>query len=198
MSMSVISPRIAACALTIFVAACDPTPSPSTRPTQGLPAVAAPVVVPVPMTPESLVGGIKFYEARLPPYVAAVRGLAAPESFGRWSIAKLVLVDFTGPLPEEFELEMVLGGFGPNVGAELQIIVGAEARTLKIRSDLMQMQTYLLRFSNPERANTIALLVPVPTSPQAIGKAANDPRMLGISLQSMLIRPTPPGEPERK
>jgi phosphoglycerol transferase len=149
------------------------------------------------MTSELLAGGIKFYAATLPPYVNSVRGLDAAENFGRWSIAKLVQIDFAGPLPDEFDLELVLGSFGPNVGANLQVIVGAESKSLRIKSDLMQMQTYELRFSNSARADSIELVVPAPTSPQAIGKAANDPRPLGIALQSLPINPIARAEPAK-
>lgn len=104
-------------------------------------------------------------------------------------MAKLVLLDFKGPLPDEFEIEMIFGGYGRNIGADLEVIVGAEAKRIKIKSDLMHMQANTLRFSNPERASSIALVVPFPSSPQALGKAANDPRMLGIALQLISIKP---------
>ena len=166
------------------------------------PVAAAPqsstVMITAPLTPESLATGVKFYEPALPAFVKSTRGLAGPESFGRWSIGKLVLVDFTGPLPEEFILQMVLGGFGPNVGADLQVVVGAESKLVRIKSDLMQMQSYELRIRNPDRAETIALIVPAPTSPQATGKAANDPRMLGVAIQSMAIKPLPAAPDAKK
>lgn len=47
----------------------------------------------------------------------------------------------------------------------------------------------MLNFSNTEKVSSIALIIPFPSSPQALGIAANDPRMLGVALQSMLIKP---------
>ena len=189
---------IAPLAAALVLASCGPTPPAAVKTASTASAPVEPVAVQAAMTPEALSSGINFYAKDLPGYVASVRGLAEVESFGRWSIAKLVLIDFVGPLPAEFDLQLVFGGFGPNVGAELQAIVGAEAKAVRIKSDLMQMQTYQLRFANPGRSSSVALIVPAPTSPQAIGKSANDPRMLGIALQSMVIRSVETAEPQKK
>lgn len=189
---------IAPLAAALVLSSCGPN-SPSAEKTSSTASKPVEsVAVQAAMTPEALASGIKFYAKEMPAYVASVRGLAEVESFGRWSIAKLVLIDFVGPLPEKFDLELVLGGFGPNVGAEMQVVVGSDAKPIRVKSDLMQMQTYQLRFANPDRSSSVALIVPVPTSPQAIGKSANDPRMLGIALQSMVIRPVETAEPQKK
>jgi hypothetical protein len=182
-------PKLVVISIAFFVIACDPASSPYNSGAKVQQASTSPESLQIQLTPDLLAQSMRFNELNLPSYVSSVRGLAAAESFGRWSVAKLVLFDFKGPLPDEFEIEMMFGGYGPNIGANLEVIVGAEVKRIKIKSDLMHMQAYTLRFSNPERASSIALVVPYPSSPQALGKAANDPRMLGIALQSIIIKP---------
>lgn len=189
--MSILSfRRILVIGVAPMVVACNPADKPYNK---GAPSqqtnVAIHEVLGVELSADTLKDGIQFYDQKLPAYLESVKGLAAPESFGRWSVAKLVILDFKGSLPGEFDLDMVLGGFGPNIGADLQVIVGAESKQIKIKGDILHMQTYTLHFSNPQKASSIALIIPLPSSPQALGKAANDPRMLGIALQSLLVKP---------
>ena len=122
--------------------------------------------------------------------VRRVSGLSLVESFGRWSNAKLVVIEFDRMLPRAFELELVIGGYGPNIGATAEVIVGAVSKGLPIVGAIDQMRSETLRFTAESETDFIAIVVPRPTVPRSIDPRSGDERSLGLALQSLTIRST--------
>jgi hypothetical protein len=124
-----------------------------------------------------------------PAWLRSVRGLDKPEDFGRWSVGPEIALEFAAPLPRRFTLELLLGGFGPNVGKSLTVIVGAVSRNIAIKSDLMHMQTYTIAIDNPEASRVLKVVIPAPATPASVGIPSADARALGVAIQTLQIRP---------
>lgn len=142
----------------------------------------------VPLTAEVWAQPWLLYQAGQPRYVRAVTGLDSAESFGRWSIGRQVVVEFAAPLPKAFTLELVLGGFGPNVGQPLRVTTGTHSTSVRIGSDLEQMREYYIPVDNTAGGSTLTLEIPVPTPPRALG-ISSDGRTLGVALQRLRVVP---------
>jgi len=131
---------------------------------------------------------ISFAGSSLPPYVASVRGFAQPETFGRWINTKIASIEFSAPLPREFDLEISAAAFGPNIGEEALVVVGVNGYPLRIRGDLSSFQAYSVRVDNPTMSPTISFVVPRPVTPEMLG-LGKDSRYLGIALGAVRIKP---------
>jgi hypothetical protein len=115
-----------------------------------------------------------------------VRGLSSFESWGAWTDARYnrtCTIEFPEPLPEEFELKMVLHAFGNNIdqpvglriGAfETKFIVGAQAAEISLPVHLDGLVT------------SIEIIPPFPCSPKELGMGC-DERLLGVGLSSLTI-----------
>jgi phosphoglycerol transferase len=123
-----------------------------------------------------------------PGYVRAVRGLSVVEGFGRWTDSGKVEIEFAGRLPTRFELHLVAGGFGPNVGADVQVTTGSESSRFKMLGDVGSMKSYAISVSNPQGSNVLTIVVPAPTVARDIGIASPDSRSLGLAIQTLEVR----------
>ncbi len=121
--------------------------------------------------------------------VTGLRGFAQPEPFGRWTNRKVALIDFNGPLPDRFDLDLSAAAFGPNVGAETLVVIGAKSYAVRIQGDLSAFKTYTIAVENPLGERSIAFVVPHPVAPEDVGKGT-DSRPLGIALGALTIRLT--------
>lgn len=129
---------------------------------------------------------IRFSEKNLPGYVRSVSGLDAPEAFGRWSTKKMVIVEFTGPLPAKVNLEITAAAFGPNVGAQARVIIGSDAKTFVVNTDTTAAVTNRLTFENTGGDRFMIIEVPKPISPAELGQG-QDLRKLGLALVSIQL-----------
>lgn len=142
------------------------------------------------IAPESLKQPIRFAAEALPSFVKRTYGIGKAETFGRWSTGKLAIIELNGTLPPKFDLELVAGGFGPNVGAKARIIIGAMAKDVVISGDVGAASNHVVSFDGIGAESIIAIEVAVPTSPAELGKG-DDARKLGLALVSITIRQKP-------
>lgn len=117
--------------------------------------------------------------------ITRTQGLASPESWGTWSSADEVVLAFSRPLPNAFNIRLTAHAFGPNIGKDFILRVGNDAVRFKLAE---QDQEQLLQIDNPEAASTISIDIPQATSPAQLGIGL-DNRKLGIGLQTLLIEP---------
>jgi phosphoglycerol transferase len=110
-------------------------------------------------------------------------GLSGLEAWGRWSDGPQVTLRLATPLPRKLLLRIDAAAFGPNVGRDFMLQVGAQKLPLRLGE---QHSLQELRFDTNGAASTIHITVPAPTAPQEIG-AGPDPRKLGISLYSLEV-----------
>ena len=115
--------------------------------------------------------------------ITRTQGLASPESWGTWSSGDRVVLEFSKPLPSDFTVRLTAHAFGPNIGKDFTLRVGAAAVRFKL---VEQDQELLLRIDNPQRASTLSIDIPQATSPVQQGMDM-DSRKLGIGLKSLLI-----------
>jgi hypothetical protein len=124
-----------------------------------------------------------------PKAVKRLSGLSFEESFGRWSNSKIIIIEFDHSLPRSFQVDFVIGGYGPNIGGKAQVIVGTEELSLRILGGIQNLQVEKLDFVEVGDANFLAIIVPKPTMPSSLDKSLSDQRHLGVVLQSITIRP---------
>ena len=93
-------------------------------------------------------------------------------------------------LPPKFDIEIVTGAYGPNVGAKAKLIVGAVAKEFVVTGDIGAPRSYLLSLDGVSAESMIVIDVPEPTSPADLRKS-DDARKLGLALVSMAITPRP-------
>ena len=123
--------------------------------------------------------------AEWPGIIAATEGLSYPEHWATWSNAGTLKLHFIYPLPKHFRLRLKAAAFGPNVGAEFRVSVGAQQFAMTLAAEAREIE---LLFANEGRSRTIEIVVPHPTSPQELGQGT-DSRKLGIALNELHIEP---------
>ena len=121
----------------------------------------------------------------LPASVKSTRGLAAPESFGRWSQDKEVVLVLNEPISGDLQVTIEASAFGPNVGQPFSIALGDVEQPLLLGTTA---QAHTLYFPDVADARSLVIRVPQPTSPQQLG-IGQDPRLLGISLVRLSMGP---------
>lgn len=118
--------------------------------------------------------------------LTAAQGLSGIESFGRWSDADDVVLQFDRPLPPSATLQFIAAAYGPNVGKPFSMTVGSETQDFTL-GDVKK--TVTLRFHNPPGTTSLRIRVPAATSPMQLGRSS-DPRRLGIALSSLDVNAT--------
>jgi phosphoglycerol transferase len=129
---------------------------------------------------------LSFKTDNLPGIISNLRGLSAPESYGRLSTGKEVVIAFYEPLPERFKFSMVAYALGPNVGRNFVISAGNATQEFTLGASSSER---VLEIDNPERSNTIKLIVPQPVSPRELGMMSVEDRQLGVVLVEIRIDP---------
>ncbi|MGY5958582.1 phosphatidylglycerol--membrane-oligosaccharide glycerophosphotransferase [Kosakonia sp. BK9b] len=128
-----------------------------------------------------------FNVAGAPEEVKQFSGISRPESWGRWSNAKLsneVKIEYNQPLPAHFELVITAKAFGPNANRPIPVRVGNEEQTLTLGNAL---STTTLSFRNPSRSNTLVIVPPDPQSTNEGNILGHSPRKLGIGLVEIKV-----------
>lgn len=121
--------------------------------------------------------------ARLSP--SRIAGFGDPEPFGRWTIAEQAFVELPAPVSGPIVVVLACQAFGPNVGRELVVRAGGEARTVPLTA--AHEQQYTVSFDGVDGATRLELVVPAPASPRELG-VGDDDRRLGIALSTVSIR----------
>ena len=117
--------------------------------------------------------------------IVSSRGLSGAEPWGTWSSSDAVILEFSVPLPERFNIHLVANAFGPN--AEREFVAHVGDRAIKFRLGTAREEK-VLQFENMSRSRIISIDVPSPTSPKELGLSA-DARTLGIGLTELRIEP---------
>ena len=122
-----------------------------------------------------------------PESVMSFSGLSRNENWGRWSNANLapaVTLTYKMPLPATFTLRITAKGFGPNIGKPVKVTVGDQQQTFIPTATFAE---YQLHFTPPAGSRVITLTPPEPTESMLDNIIGQDPRKLGIGLQSLQI-----------
>lgn len=130
-------------------------------------------------------GALDFSKGGSLGLLSKAQGLSFAEDWGAWSDSDVVSMQFARVLPKKFDLQFSAYSFGPNVGEDFQVIVGASVKTFKLGSE---PSSHTFTFNNSDLGYTIRFVVPKPTSPVALG-LGNDERKLGIGFIEMKIVP---------
>jgi len=139
--------------------------------------------------PSSLGSELFFARPGVPSYLRGFSGLSGPESWGRWSDARIsrnVEFVFAESLPRQFELVINIFGYEPNIGKTLQIISGQDLHEVRLgRSATI----YKLRFDKSVSVrNRITFNVPSPSSPSELN-GSGDNRLLSVGFISLQVIP---------
>lgn len=126
-----------------------------------------------------------FKKSDWPGAISADRGLSFVEPWGVWSQDATVTYEFSMPLPERFELQLLAHAFGANVGKEFVVEVGDQRRRFTLSAGT---EARVIELANPKGARTLVLRVPSPVSPKELGMG-EDQRRLGIGIAEMRIVP---------
>ncbi|BDC39201.1 class I SAM-dependent methyltransferase [Paraburkholderia terrae] len=139
--------------------------------------------------PATLLAGINLSIDGMPSYVRAFSGLAAAESWGRWSLGDTVRLILVDSLPRDFTLKLELAAvFGPNVRKNIRVRAGSRV-TLQRLDQIEDKTTYEFQL-NDVNSNELEILVPHPCRPKDIpALGIEDPRRLGIGIKSITISP---------
>jgi len=135
----------------------------------------------------SLAEGIDFSRATLPSFVKELIGLSGPEPWGRWSDANVgssVEIVFKRNLPDRFTLEIDGGVFGPNIGAEMKVVLGSMTKVL--RNHLPKLTVRLAVDLEGEKVSSIRIIPSQPVSPMELG-VNSDTRKIAIGLSRLRI-----------
>jgi phosphoglycerol transferase len=120
-----------------------------------------------------------------PGIVESTSGLSYPESWGRWSSAAIVEIDFARPLPRRFALRFRGRAFGPNVGAEIRASAGGREASFTLGDAIEERRIVL---DNPGHEKALKIAVPHPAAPRDLGMNA-DVRTIGLGFVDLAIVP---------
>lgn len=116
-----------------------------------------------------------------------VRGLSTHESWGAWTdarSARTCTIDFPESLPRDFELKIVAHAFGPNVGQQVRLRVGAFETGFIVGEQSTEV-CLPVHLDGP--VTSIEIIPPSPCSPKELGMSSDD-RLIGVGLCSLTIR----------
>jgi phosphoglycerol transferase len=127
---------------------------------------------------------VDFSVVGYPGFLDKVDGLAARESWGRWTDGTHVVFHLADELPRRFTLEIdVNSAFATNAGNPITIRAGSAEKQFTVPE---QGSVVRIPFVLAADARTIELIPPSPMSPKELG-LGNDSRRLGIGLRSMRV-----------
>jgi FkbM family methyltransferase len=81
-------------------------------------------IVPINSSSEARI--IKFDTDSLPNFMKSISGLGKSETWGSWSSGEAVVLEFSNPLPSEFDLRIEALAFGPNVGRKIVSFISSD------------------------------------------------------------------------
>jgi phosphoglycerol transferase len=95
-----------------------------------------------------------------------------------------VKIEYTHPLPEQFDLVITARAYGPNANKPVPVRVGDREQTLTLGNDV---STQTLHFENPSRSNTLVIVPPDPQSTNEGNILGHSPREIGIGMVEIKI-----------
>jgi len=140
----------------------------------------------LPLGNATLYGGhgnfiLDFRKNDWPEYVIKIDGFDYPESWGAWSIAKKIRLEFKHPLPRKFNLKINARAFSKNSNQELILKVGNFKTQFKLNDNYSEE---VIAINNYEKSSILEITIPAPTAPATLG-IGQDERQLGIGVKSM-------------
>jgi hypothetical protein len=127
---------------------------------------------------------VNFISGPLGPFLTKIEGLSEAESVGRWSTGKEVVLTFSKPLPNRFELVIDAFALGPNVDKAIKLGVNGKQYEMALTG---QPSTVTVQVTSDRSDNKITIEIPEPISPKALG-SSSDPRTLGVALRHLIVR----------
>jgi phosphoglycerol transferase len=121
--------------------------------------------------------------------VESARGLSAPEGWGRWSDGKQVHLRLASALPPHATVVLTAFAYGPNSGQRFTLHAGAATTGFTLEAQMRRVELYL---ETDGTVRELAIDVPQPVSPQALGQSA-DVRALGLGLARIEVLAEQPG-----
>lgn len=129
---------------------------------------------------------IDFSKNPFPPEVASASGFSDPETWGRWTDGDKAVLTFNNPLPENFELVMVVhAAFGPSANRPLKVKAGNSEQSFTVSTP---DQTISIPFRLEGEAKSLEIKLPNANSPKSVG-ISEDTRKLGIGISKLSIVP---------
>lgn len=116
----------------------------------------------------------------------ALRGLSAPEAFGRWSDGPVAAIELDREVSGNVRVVVDAAAFGPNVGQPVIVALGASRQPLELGASAAR---HTLQFRDVVPTRELSLSIPHPTSPQSLGQG-EDTRLLGVALSRISLRET--------
>lgn len=129
--------------------------------------------------------GIVFSREGNPQFIKRITGLAGREPWGRWSDQDEVLIEFAEPLPpKQYIFQLEAKGFGANIGANTQVILGPDAFNISLQSS---PEKFSLPVELRAPVSQIKIVPATPTTPNSLDPNNPDVRRLGIGLIELRI-----------
>lgn len=129
--------------------------------------------------------GIVFSREGNPQFIKRITGLAGRESWGRWSDQGEVLIEFAEPLPpKQYIFQLEAKGFGANIGANTQVIIGSDTFNILLQSS-PEKYSFPVELRAP--LSQIKIVPAAPTTPNSLDPNNPDVRRLGIGLIELRI-----------
>jgi phosphoglycerol transferase len=122
---------------------------------------------------------IDFKEGFWPGIIRQASGLYAAESWGAWSSAAAVTLEFVKPLPDHFSVHLVARAIEGNAGKELRAKVGDEVVAFTLGENFEER---VLPFKNPGQSNRLVIEVPPPAK-----QAGPDLRSLSVAFSELRV-----------
>lgn len=112
-----------------------------------------------------------------------VTGFSTPESWGRWSLARIPQIALPFLLQGRIKLIVTGRAFGPNANSPITIMIEKQFQNIQFGPDLSGQEVV---FKDLKSGSEIKIQVPNPTSPSDISKSS-DTRLLGVGLAQIKI-----------
>jgi phosphoglycerol transferase len=126
---------------------------------------------------------VDFRNHAWPGILTKIRGVSDPESFGRWSDADQVVMEFAFPLTRRFTVALVASAFGPNVDQPFKIRIGQDEQLFRLSASPKEVS---MTFNSTGTERTVVITIPKPITPKELGMGSGD-RRLGIALHQLRI-----------
>jgi len=95
-----------------------------------------------------------------------------------------VKIEYSHPLPEQFDLVITARAYGPNANRPVPVRVGDREQTLTLGNEV---SSHTLHFENPSRSNTLVIVPPNPQSTNEGNILGHSPREIGIGMVEIKI-----------
>lgn len=124
----------------------------------------------------SLYDGIRFDTDAFPAVIDYVDGVAASESWGRWSISDKIVIVLRHFLKGPVRIYLTAVGYKDNAGVPVPVRIGDQTQTVRLPSRMEDSVPLWVHFDLAKPANVIEITVPHPMRPET------DSRTLGIGM----------------